>query len=80
MLHLDCEITQAIDGTKDGGALLHFGQQSDDLAARLVAVVVHVYAPPARPESVRKAAQLSPTLEVSAPAMRSLDARFLCAT
>ena len=44
--------------------MLRFGQQSDDLAARLMAVVVHVYTPPPRAESARKAPQLSPTLEV----------------
>ena len=57
-------LAQGVEDTIDGGAVLHFGQQSDDLAARLAAVVVHVYTPPPLTDSVRKLPQLSPTLEV----------------
>ena len=59
-------VSQAAEDTGDGGAVLRFGRQSDDLAARLVAVVVHVYTlPPSVIESARKLPALSPTMEVS---------------
>ena len=66
----DAMSSQAVDATEDGGALLQFGQQSDDLASRLLAVVVHVYTSLPQSQSARKAAQLSPTLEVSMSAVR----------
>ena len=56
---------QDVEDTGDGGAVLHFGQQSDDLAARLAAVVVHLYTPPPVVDDARNLPALSPTMEVS---------------
>jgi len=52
--------------------VLKFGRQSDDLAARLAAVVVHVYTPPLPVvDSARKLPALSPTMEVGREAIPS---------
>ena len=57
--------SQDVEDTGDGGAVLHFGRRSDDLAARLAAVVVHIYTPPPVVDSARKLPALSPTMEVT---------------
>ena len=50
------------DDTADGSMTLVFGEQSDPIARRLVAILLHLHS--RDPQAAGKAAQLTPALEV----------------
>lgn len=69
---------QDVEDTGDGRAVLRFGRQSDDLAARVAAVVVHVYTPPPVVDSARTQLVQSPTMEASCRAAPTSQCVHVC--